>query len=152
VRGSRNRRIEMKPQSKGKGYILVVEDDEDFAALVSFVLRAQGYDVATAGDGDVAMAAVRDRRPDLITLDILMPGETGIMFYRQLKSRTSSFQGIPVVVVSGVFQHDREKLGLIRPFFETERLPPPVDYLEKPLDAARLAEVVAGALRPELAS
>lgn len=142
----------MKPQSSRKGYILVVEDDEDFAALLGFVLRDQGYDVATAGDSDVAMAAVRDRRPDLITLDILMPGETGIMLYRQLKSRTSPFKDIPVVVVSGVFQHDRENIDLIRPFFETERLPPPVGYLEKPLDAARLVELVAGTLRPELAS
>ena len=93
------------------------------------------------------MAVVRGLQPDLITLDIRMPRETGILFYRHLKSE-ASFRDIPVIIVSGLFEHDPAKMSFISRFFETEQLPPPEGYLEKPLDTTRLVETVAAALQP----
>ena len=127
--------------------ILVVEDDADFAALVSSVLLTVGYDVETAVDGEEAMEAVRRLPPDLITLDIQMPGETGVMFYRRMKSQ-APYRDIPVIVISGLFDHDAENRNIIRPFFETQKLPPPEAYVEKPLDVPGLVELVAEHLQP----
>ncbi len=50
--------------------------------------------------------------------------------------------------MSGLFEHDPAKMSFIRRFFETEQLPPPEGYLEKPLDTTRLVETVAAALQP----
>ena len=131
--------------------ILVVEDNADFAALIGSVLRAEGHDVATAADGEVALGVVRGLEPDLITLDIQMPRKTGVLFYRHLKSE-AAYRDIPVIVVSGLFQQDSVKMNFIRRFFETEKLPPPEGYLEKPLNAGRLIELVNAALQPQSAA
>ncbi len=58
--------------------ILVVEDDIDIAALVAHKLRSAGHDVAQVEDGDAALAAIREQRPDLVVLDWMIPGPDGI--------------------------------------------------------------------------
>ncbi len=137
----------MSQEAIGQKRILVVEDDPDFAALMSAVLLTVGYEVETAEDGEEAMEAVRRLPPDLITLDIHMPRQTGVMFYRRLKSE-AAFRDIPVIVISGLFDHDPASKSFIRPFFETEKLPHPEGYAEKPLDVRGLVEMVAATLQP----
>ena len=58
--------------------ILVVEDDIDIAALVAHKLRSAGHDVAQVEEGDAALAAIREQRPDLVVLDWMIPGPDGI--------------------------------------------------------------------------
>lgn len=58
--------------------ILVVEDDIDIAALVAHKLRSAGHDVVQVEDGDAALAAIREQRPDLVVLDWMIPGPDGI--------------------------------------------------------------------------
>jgi len=140
----------MSQEAANQQRILVVEDEADFAALVSAVLLTAGYDVRTAFDGEDAMNAVRKSPPDLITLDIHLPRETGILFYRRLKSETA-FRHIPVIVISGLFDHDPAKKSFIRSFFESEKLPPPEAYVEKPLDVQALVKLVGATLQPQSA-
>ena len=59
-------------------HVLVVEDDIDIAALVAHKLRSAGHDVAQVEDGDAALAAIREQRPDLVVLDWMIPGPDGI--------------------------------------------------------------------------
>ena len=127
---------------------LVVEDEPDYATLISEILQEDGYSVAMASDGIEALGSVRKQRPDVITLDIQMPRKGGVEFYRELKS-DPEFNEIPVVVVTGITRDDRDMETFVRTFLEVEHLPMPDAYLEKPVDDEELLRVIRNALRSE---
>jgi PAS domain S-box-containing protein len=109
--------------------ILVVEDDVEVANLLRFTLESEGHRVVIANSGEEALRTARKHRPDLISLDILLPDFSGFEVLELLRhdSRTA---GIPVVIVSVMSDKDRgRELGAI-------------DYLTKPLDMDRLLSVV----------
>lgn len=76
-------------------HILIVEDDESEALLYDEEFGEQGYDVKVAASADAALDHVRSRRPDLIVLDINMPGKDGLDFLRDLMSLEPQ---VPVVL------------------------------------------------------
>ncbi len=125
--------------------VLVVEDEEDFAAWMAAILRGAGFQVRTAGDGEAALRAVQAQVPDLITLDILLPKKTGLLFYRQMKSH-AAYRNIAVVVVTGLTRESRDNDSIIRSFLETDHLPRPNAYLEKPFEREQLLAIVDRAL------
>ena len=71
--------------------ILVVDDDAPMAELVGEYLRSEGMDVAVAGDGPSALEAVRDRRPDVIVLDVMLPGFDGFEVLRQVRTFSDAY-------------------------------------------------------------
>ncbi len=81
--------------------VLVVDDDDDFRVLIRTQLTNAGYEVLDARDAASAMHIARTMRPDLITVDLLMPGLDGWEFIERLRSE-EALSRIPVVVVSGV--------------------------------------------------
>jgi CheY-like chemotaxis protein len=83
--------------------ILVVEDDDAIRELVSEVLRDDGYDVREAANGVEALAQVREERPDLIVLDLMMPVMDGWSFVKECH-RESVCTDVPIVVTSA--SHD----------------------------------------------
>lgn len=83
--------------------ILVVEDDESIRALVSDVLRDDGYHVSEARNGMEALEAVRSQRPDLIVLDLMMPVMDGWTFVEKCR-RVPDCGDVPIVVTSA--SHD----------------------------------------------
>jgi len=86
--------------STGQGEILVVDDEPDALALLISVLTEEGYHVRPADSGKLALASVENAPPELILLDMRMPGMDGLEVFRQLKVRKESRE-IPVVFVSG---------------------------------------------------
>ena len=80
-------------------HVLVVDDDPVIRELVTFNLEAEGLQVASAGDGDVAHSLAREQQPDLIILDVMMPGRDGLSTLGELRSdpRTSH---IPVALLT----------------------------------------------------
>ncbi len=80
--------------------ILVVEDDPDVLALIEGLLTAEGFRVATAGDGLEALAVARRERPDLIVLDLMMPRMNALQF-RAEQRRDEALRDIPLVCLSG---------------------------------------------------
>jgi len=80
-----------------KQSVLVIEDDDDIRELVAYNLLKEGYQVASATSGEEGLAAVETRMPDLILLDLMLPGVDGLSVCRQLKS-TAKTQSIPVVM------------------------------------------------------
>src|SRR6476661_8467199 len=68
--------------------ILVVDDDRRITSMLSRALRAEGYDVRTANDGSEGLVRVRERRPDLLVLDLLMPGVDGLEVCRRLREES----------------------------------------------------------------
>ena len=81
--------------------ILIVDDDAAFAASVAQLLKAQRYEVVTAGDGAQAVASVKASKPDLILMDINMPQLDGEMALLALKGRPE-FRAIPIIMLTGV--------------------------------------------------
>jgi CheY-like chemotaxis protein len=80
--------------------VLVVEDDEDVACAIGDVLIAAGYDIISARDGREALAALSRARPDLMLVDIFMPGMNGSELLGIVR-RSSEWSRIPRVVMTG---------------------------------------------------
>lgn len=130
-------------------HALVVEDEPDHAAMLQTMLSTAEMDAVIATDGEEALAHAQERVPDLITLDIQMPGESGLMFYRRLKSQ-DRFRHIPVIVITGLTRDDPEMEVFIHTFLEPEQLPHPETYLEKPVTRDQLLAVVERVLGSEI--
>lgn len=80
-------------------HVLVVEDDADVAELLRTVLTFAGHSVEIAVDGPSALAAAEARRPDLVTLDWMMPGMTGVEVCRVLRA-DASLEGVRVLMLT----------------------------------------------------
>ncbi len=106
--------------------ILIVDDEEDVRVFLNAVLRDAGYETVTATDGVEALEAVKLEPPDLITLDLQMPNQTGTDFYRKL-SRDKGLNTIPIIVVSGLAGRH---LALRQPFAVFEKPIDPEEFLE----------------------
>ena len=115
--------------------ILVVDDEAGICSLVKEILEDEGYDVEVAEDAETARASRRNRRPDLILLDIWMPDTDGISLLREWSETGTGAP--PVIMMSG---H-----GTIETAVEATRLGA-YDFLEKPLSTAKLLLAVRRAL------
>ncbi|NLF08460.1 MAG: response regulator [Pirellulaceae bacterium] len=82
-----------------KQSVLVIEDEDDIRELVSYNLLKEGYQVAGAASGEDALAAVESKTPDLILLDIMLPGLDGLKVCRKLKENPR-LASIPVVMLT----------------------------------------------------
>ena len=80
-------------------HILVVEDEEDIQELLRFNLEKEGFQVTTVGTGEDGIAQVRDKTPDLVVLDLMLPGLNGLDVCRLLKGSAES-KSVPVVMVT----------------------------------------------------
>ena len=91
--------------------ILVIEDEKDIADLVAFNLRRNDYQVELAPDGLKGLAAAKSLLPDLIILDLMMPGMDGIALFKELK-REAATRKIPVIMLTARGQTEDRILGL----------------------------------------
>ena len=78
------------------GKVLVVDDDLALAEMLGIVLRGEGLDAAFVADGDAALGAFRRERPDLVLLDLMLPGTDGIEVCRQIRAES----GVPIVMLT----------------------------------------------------
>jgi two-component system response regulator MtrA len=79
-----------------KGRVLVVDDDTALAEMLGIVLRGEGFDASFCGDGAQALEAFRASRPDLVLLDVMLPGRDGIEVCRQIRAES----GVPIVMLT----------------------------------------------------
>jgi two-component system response regulator MtrA len=79
-----------------KSRILVVDDDPALAEMLTIVLRGEGFDTAVVGDGIRALPAVRELRPDVVLLDLMLPGMNGIDVCRAIRTES----GVPIVMLT----------------------------------------------------
>lgn len=91
--------------------ILVVEDDKFLRELISQKLLREGYDVAEAMDGEKGIDAVKQEKPDLILLDLILPGIDGFEVLARIKS-DPEISEIPVIILSNLGQKDDIEKGL----------------------------------------
>ncbi len=121
--------------------VLNVEDDPDIRMFVTTVLEENGYIPIMAKDGEEGTKKVKEEKPDLIILDILMPKQSGIKMYHELR-KDPSFKDIPVVMLSGVSKRTFLRSQAALTEFGDETVPEPEAYLEKPVEAEDLAEIL----------
>ncbi|MGB2011776.1 MAG: response regulator transcription factor, partial [Akkermansiaceae bacterium] len=117
--------------------VLVIEDEEDIADLVAFNLRRAGYHVETASDGIKGLGAAKALLPDLIVLDLMMPGMDGISLFKELK-REPATRVIPVIMLTARGQTEDRIRGL-----EVGA----DDYMTKPFSPKELSLRVANLLK-----
>ena len=125
--------------------VLVVDDDPDVRLFNITVLEENDYEPVEATNGEEGMAMVQQEQPDLIILDVLMPRESGIKLYRQLKT-DAALKHIPVVVLSGIAEKSFLRSQKALAEFGGDPVPAPEAYLEKPVEADELAETIKKAL------
>ncbi len=116
--------------------VAVVDDEADVAAYVCVALTDSGCETLGISSPEDAVATMRDFRPDLVCLDLVMPGRTGASIYVDLQS-DPLLAGVPVLILSGVDARD-ELDGAIA----DADLPPPAGYLDKPLDIEAVVDAV----------
>jgi two-component system, cell cycle response regulator DivK len=108
-----------------KKKILVIDDDLNVSDYLAALLQDNGYQVVVAGNVKEGIKQAKAEHPDLITLDIEMPGEWGPRFYRQL-SQEPDLKNIPVIVISGLSGHQyavvKAVATLSKPFDREELL------------------------------
>ena len=121
--------------------VLSVDDEDHVREFVSTVLEENGYTPIQATNGEEAMDIIRRSRPDLIIMDILMPKESGIRLYREVKT-SESLKNIPVIIYSGVARRTALRAQAAQTESRGERVPNPDAYLEKPVTPERLAAAV----------
>ena len=79
-----------------KGRVLVVDDDAALAEMLGIVLRSEGFETAFVADGDAAMGVFRSFKPDLVLLDIMLPGADGVEVCRRIRAES----GVPIVMLT----------------------------------------------------
>ena len=88
--------------------ILIAEDEANIAESLSFILGREGHEVVTAPDGEDALRQLRQRLPDLLILDVMLPGLNGFELLKTLKA-DARLKDLPVIVLTAkTQQHDRE--------------------------------------------
>jgi DNA-binding response OmpR family regulator len=118
--------------SEANPRILIVDDDPVILRLLQINFRLEGYEVDSASRGDEALRRAREAVPDVVVLDIMMPGVDGFDVLRQLKEDPAS-RDVPVILLSARSQ-DEDRLRGYALGVEV--------YVTKPFDPAHLVEIV----------
>ena len=122
--------------------VLVVDDEMDMRIFLSTVMKTSGYETVTTREGADGIRIAREIQPDLVVMDVMMPGEGGVQMYRCLKT-DPDLAHIPVIMVSAVesrtFYH---YLNMLNSRLTTP-VPHPAAYLEKPIDPEDLIRAAA---------
>ena len=121
---------------EGRRTVLVVDDEPTIAEVVSRYLERAGYSAATAADGLEAIRVAGERRPDLVVLDLMLPGIDGLEVLRRLREGDSA--RIPVILLTAKGEHN-DKLAGLRSGAD--------DYMVKPFSPSELVARVDAVLR-----
>jgi CheY-like chemotaxis protein len=121
-----------------RAFILVVEDNPANQMLIQFTLESGGYHVDVAGSAPEALASIKRRRPDLILMDIQLPGQDGLSLTRQLKA-DPAVSAIPVVALTALAMGGDRELSLAAGCS---------GYISKPIDTRTIIAEVAHYLSP----
>lgn len=129
-----------------KKTVLIVEDEMDMRIFISTLLETSGYQPVLTKNGSEGLLKARDINPDLIILDVMMPGEGGVQMYRQLQT-DDRLKNIPVILLSAVAQSTfAHYLKMLNARIDGS-IPQPAAYLEKPPEAEELLKLTERFIR-----
>jgi DNA-binding response OmpR family regulator len=114
--------------------VLIIDDEDDVRKYLVTVLKRYGYETLTASDGVEGLAIAKRERPDLVSLDLMMPNQSGTDFYRNL-CKDKKISATPIIVVSGLSGRHLSVKN-------------PVAVFDKPIDPLAFIEAVMKAIGP----
>ena len=121
--------------------VLVVDDDPDVRLFSVTVLEENGYIPLEAEDGESGLEMIKSEKPDLVILDVLMPRQSGVRLYRELKT-SKTLKDVKVIILSGIAKKTFLRSQKALTEFGGAEIPEPEIYLEKPVEPDELAEVI----------
>ena len=123
-------------------YLLIVDDDEDFASTTATVLREEGYDVQVELDIDSAVKSMESKPPDLAILDVMFPEDAsaGFELARFMRHEKEQLKNIPILMLTAI--NTKFPLGFGSKDIDEEWMPV-TEFLEKPVDFDVLRDKVA---------
>ncbi len=129
----------------GNKTAIVIDDEVDLTTYISSILEENGFTVRTATDAVTGERIIRETPPDIILIDLMMPGRTGIQLFVKLRADEAT-RDIPMVMVTGI----KEQLGIDwGEIVDRYRTRQPDGFVEKPIEPERLMKVVEGVLSGE---
>jgi len=117
--------------------ILVIDDEPDTRTYFSSLLEDNGYVVSEAANGEEGLRMARSVKPDLITLDVTMPEQSGVRCYRELRS-DEALKSVPVVIITGVSDDFKQFISSRR------QVPPPDGFIHKPVEPEEMLKLIHG--------
>ena len=131
--------------------IALIDDDPDMITFYKSILEDEGYEFVEAHDGEEGVNVIKNERPDLVLLDLMMPKKGGLKVFNEVKEDETTLS-IPVIIISGATKEtgvDMKHYVYHRPYLEKkEELTgkkietKPVEYLEKPVEPQVLLDTV----------
>jgi CheY-like chemotaxis protein len=115
------------------GHVLVVDDNLTNLKLVAYLMRSKGYEVTTAVDAESALEAIRANKPDVILMDLQLPGVDGLELTRRLKADPATRDIKIIAVTAYAMKGDQDKA----------RAAGCDDYVTKPIDTRTLPDLIA---------
>jgi two-component system, OmpR family, response regulator len=132
--------------------LLIIEDDPDIAGMLTLNLRAEGFEIAVEESGEAGLARMLRERPDLLVLDLMLPGIDGLQVCRQVREGSDY---LPIIILSAKSSETQRVVGLelgaddylTKPFSMSELIARIHAVLRRMSAAARLADLRAGTIR-----
>ena len=121
--------------------VLVLDDDPDVRLFSVTVLEENGYTPIEAEDGESGLKKIKAEKPDLVILDVLMPRQSGVRLYRELKT-SKALKDVKVIILSGIAKKTFMRSQKALTEFGGAEIPEPEIYLEKPVEPDELADVI----------
>ena len=121
--------------------VLVVDDDPDVRLFSVTVLEENGYTPLEAEDGESGLKMIKSEKPDLVILDVLMPRQSGVRLYRELKT-VKALKDVKVIILSGIAKKTFLRSQKALTEFGGAEIPEPEIYLEKPVEPDELTDVI----------
>ena len=125
---------------------VVIDDEEDLIMYFSSILEENGFSVRSADNAAAGEKLIREDPPDLICLDLVMPGKTGINLFMRLRRKDEPLNTIPLIIITGI----KEQLNVDwKDIVSRSRVRTPDGFVEKPVTPERLMRVVNDVLSDE---
>jgi twitching motility two-component system response regulator PilH len=121
--------------------ILIVDDDPDVRLFSATIVEESGYTPLEASNGEEGLKMVKKEKPDLVILDVLMPRQSGVRLYRELKT-DKALSKINVIMLSGIAKKTFLRSQRALTEFGGQEVPEPEVYLEKPIEPEELSQVL----------
>lgn len=126
----------MARKSKAKARILVADDDPEILTLLGLRLKQRGYEVIEASDGEMALEQAREKKPDLVILDVMMPQKNGWEVARELKQGADT-KDLGIIILTAIGEKMNE---LTSPLYGAD------EYIDKPFEFDKLEKAITAVL------